>query len=151
MLFVHESLIHAPAERVFAFHELPDALQRLTPEWMHVRIVQAAPDLAVGRVAIVDMPIVPGWYTRTESEHTVYDPPHLFVDTMRRGPFRSWVHRHLVIPTEGGAILRDEVDCALPWFVGGGLADRLIVRRRLRRLFDYRHRVTREWCELVDR
>ena len=150
MLFVHESLIHAPAERVFAFHELPDALQRLTPEWMHVRVVQAAPDIAVGRVAIVDVPIVFGWYTRTESEHIVYDPPRLFVDTMRRGPFRRWVHRHLVIPTEGGAILRDEVDCAMPWFLGGGLADRLIVRRRLRRLFDYRHRVTREWC-LVDR
>lgn len=147
MHFVKESLIHAPAERVFAFHELPDALQRLTPKWMQVRVVRAAPGLSAGSVSIIDMAIVPGWYTRTESEHTVYDPPRLFVDTMRRGPFRNWTHRHSVIPAEGGAILRDDVECALPWFLGGALAGRLIVLPRLRRLFDYRHRVTREWCE----
>jgi ligand-binding SRPBCC domain-containing protein len=149
MHFTKESFIRASPERVFAFHELPDVLQRLTPEWMHVRIIQPAASLAVGQVAIVEMRILPGWSARLESEHTAYDPPRSFEDTLRRGPFRRWVHRHIVTPEDGGAILRDEVDYALPLLLGDGLTARLFVQRRLRALFEYRHAATRVWCELT--
>lgn len=149
MRFAKESFIRAPAERVFAFHELPDALQRLTPEWMHVRIIQPAANLSVGQIAIVEMRVARIASLRLESEHTAYDPPRSFEDTLRRGPFRRWVHRHIVTPAEGGAILRDEIDYALPFVLGGAIAARLFVQRRLRAMFDYRHRVTREWCELT--
>lgn len=149
MRFTKESFIRAPAERVFAFHELPDALQRLTPEWMHMRIIQPAASLDVGQLAIIEARVLPGLTLRLDSEHTAYDPPRSFEDTLRRGPFRRWVHRHSVIPAEGGAILRDEVDYALPFFLGDGITARLFVQRRLRAPFAYRHAVTREWCELT--
>lgn len=54
MKFVKESLIRATPERVFAFHELPDALARLTPPWERTRVVSAAPDLRVGSRAVVE-------------------------------------------------------------------------------------------------
>jgi ligand-binding SRPBCC domain-containing protein len=147
MNFVKESLIEAPPERVFAFHELPDALVRLTPPWESARVIQPAPDLRVGATAIVETRILGHFRVRWVARHTIYDPPRMFEDVQISGPFRLWRHRHIVEPHERGAVLRDEIEYEPPfWFIGRLVAPLLIVPR-LRRLFDYRHRVTREWCE----
>ena len=58
MRFVKESLIRATPERVFAFHEQPDALQRLTPPWETSRIVQLAQISEVGSRAIIEAKIL---------------------------------------------------------------------------------------------
>jgi ligand-binding SRPBCC domain-containing protein len=147
MRFDRESVIRTSPERLFAFHQLPDALQRLTPPWESVRVVEAAPSLEVGQQAIVEIKLLGLLPMRCVSVHTRYDPPRLFEDTMTRGPFRRWVHRHLVTPHPDGAMLRDEVDYELPAGPMGGLLAPLLVVPRLRRLFEYRHQVTRAWCE----
>ena len=76
--FVKESLIHAPPERVFAFHELPDALVRLTPPWERVRVVQAAHIAQVGAEAIIETRMVTTAqvflpYAVTKEGQTVYE------------------------------------------------------------------------------
>jgi len=76
--FLAESIIRTSPERLFAFHELPDALARLTPPWEHSRIVQSAASLQRGSLAIVDVRVAPLVWIRTEALHTVYDPPRLF-------------------------------------------------------------------------
>lgn len=147
MRFVKESLIRASPERVFAFHELPDALARLTPPWERVRVVESAPTLLVGSRAVVETRALGLLPVRWVAEHTAYDPPRMFEDVQVSGPFRSWRHRHYVEPREGGAALRDEVDYEPPLGALGRALAPLLVGRRLRRLFDYRHEVTRAWCE----
>ena len=147
MRFVYESVIGAPPERVFAFHELPDALARLTPPWERARVVRAAPSLRVGEVAVVETRVLGLVPVRWVAEHTAYDPPRMFEDVQREGPFRRWRHRHLVAPHPSGAVLRDEVEFEPPLGPVGRLAAPLLITPRLRRLFAYRHRVTREWCE----
>lgn len=149
MRFVAESFIRAAPERVFAFHELPDALQRLTPPWAGSRILQHVPSMEAGSRAIVEIRIAPGLWWRMEVLHTVYDPPREFVDEQQRGPFRSWRHRHLVVPADGGARLIDDIDYEPPLGALGRLFAPLVIERRLRRLFAWRHRVTRDWCEGV--
>ena len=147
MLFVKESVIHAPRERVFAFHELPDAFARLMPPWEKSRIVEAAPNLLPGARAIVETRILWVIKARWVARHSVYDPPRMFEDVQVSGPFRSWRHRHIVEPHARGAVLRDEIEYEPPlWLIGRLIAPLLIVPR-LSRLFDYRHRVTRQWCE----
>jgi ligand-binding SRPBCC domain-containing protein len=147
MKFIKESLIHASPERVFAFHELPDALERLTPPWENARIIQRAPNLLPGATAIIETRILGLIPARWEARHTVYDPPRMFEDVQVKGPFRSWRHRHLIEAHANGATLRDEVEYEPPLGFAGRLAAPLMIEPRLRRLFDYRHRVTREWCE----
>jgi ligand-binding SRPBCC domain-containing protein len=148
MNFVKESLIEAPPERVFAFHELPDALKRLTPPWESARVIQPAPDLRAGSIAIIETRILGIFPSRWVAKHTLYDPPRMFEDVQVSGPFRLWRHRHIVSPHERGAVLRDEIEFAPPLRLIGRLAAPLLILPRLRRLFDYRHRVTREWCEV---
>ena len=140
-------MIRATPERVFAFHELPDALVRLTPPWERVRVVQAAQIAAVGSEAIVETRIAGLVPVRWVARHTAYDPPRMFEDVQVAGPFRFWRHRHLITPHAEGAILRDEIEYEPPLGALGRVAAPLLVERRLRKLFDYRHAVTRAWCE----
>jgi ligand-binding SRPBCC domain-containing protein len=147
MRFVAESVIRCTPERLFAFHELPDALQRLTPPWEHARIVQSVASLERGNVAIVAIRIAPLLWTRIESMHTIYDPPHKFEDVQVRGPFRSWRHQHLIEPHPDGARLSDIIDVEPPLGILGRWFGPLIIRPRLQRAFKFRHEVTQQWCE----
>ena len=147
MRFVKESVMRASPERVFAFHEQPDVLNLLLPPWESARVIQTAKISEVGTNAIIETRILGPIKTRWVAQHTLYDPPHVFEDVQMKGPFRSWRHRHIVEAHAEGAILRDEIDYEPPLgFLGRALAP-LLVERRLQKLFDYRHEVTRRWCE----
>ncbi|GAC1446771.1 MAG: hypothetical protein NVSMB56_08620 [Pyrinomonadaceae bacterium] len=147
MQFVKESIIYTSPERVFAFHELPDALERLTPPWEAARVIQVAPNLHVGSRAIIETKIFGLVPARWIAEHTVYDPPHMFEDVQISGPFKSWRHRHIIKSHAQGSLLRDEIEFQPPFGFLGRLAAPFAVMPRLEKMFEYRHRVTREWCE----
>ena len=147
MQFVKESLIRASPERVFAFHERPDALALLMPPWEDASVVQTSRISEVGTQAIIEVKVFGPITMRWVAEHTVYDPPRMFEDVQVKGPFHEWRHRHIVTPDTDGAILRDQIDYEAPLgFLGWALAPSL-VQQRLQKLFDYRHQVTRRWCE----
>jgi ligand-binding SRPBCC domain-containing protein len=145
--FTAQSVIGTTPERLFAFHELPDAFLRLMPPWEKSRVIEAAPNLRPGSRAIIDASIAPWIFVRWESLHTAYDPPHSFEDQQVRGPFRSWRHRHIIEAHSGGAMLIDDIDYEPPLGIVGRIFGRIIIERRLRRLFAYRHAVTRQYCE----
>jgi ligand-binding SRPBCC domain-containing protein len=147
MRFVKESLIRASPERVFAFHEQPEVLVLLLPPWESARVIQSARISEIGARAIVETQILGPIALKWVAEHTVYDPPHKFEDVQIKGPFHSWRHRHLVEPHRDGATLRDEIDYEPPFGFMGRVLAPMLIEARLRRLFDYRHQVTREWCE----
>ncbi len=147
MQFVKESVIRATPERVFEFHEQADVLSLLIPPWESARVIQPARISDVGAEAIIETKIFGPLKVRWVASHTVYDPPRMFEDVQLKGPFRSWRHRHIVKTDPAGAILRDEIDYEPPLgFLGRAFAPR-IVQKRLQKLFDYRHEVTRNWCE----
>lgn len=145
--FKKESKIHASAEKVFAFHEAPDAFERLMPPWQTAEIVQPPASLQVGTRVIVRVKLGPIW-RRIVAEHVEYEPGRLFADQMVEGPFAYWLHRHVVTPDgPESCTLTDDIRYSLPLgavggFLGGWLAD-----RQLHRMFEHRHEVTRRACE----
>lgn len=145
--FVKESVIRAPPERVFAFHELPDALARLTPPWESSRVLQAAKISEVGSEAIVETRILGLIPVQWVARHTAYEPPRMFEDVQVKGPFRFWRHRHLIAPHAEGATLRDEIEYEPPFGFAGQLVEPFLITPRLTKLFNYRHAATRAWCE----
>ena len=147
MRFIKESVIRASQERVFSFHELPDAIERLVPPWENARVIQKADISQVGSRAIIEMKVLGLFFARWIAEHTVYDPPRLFEDVQISGPFTRWRHRHVVELHADGALLRDEVDYEPPLWLLGRLAAPFVVEPKLNAMFDYRHKVTAEWCE----
>lgn len=147
MRFVKQSVIRASPERVFEFHEQPDVLSLLIPPWESANVIQPAKISEVGALAIVETRILGPVAARWIAKHTAYDPPHMFEDVQIKGPFRSWRHRHIVNPDAQGATLRDEIDYEPPLGFLGRLMAPILIERRLQKLFDYRHEVTRRWCE----
>ena len=147
MQFAKESIIRASPERVFAFHELPDAFERLIPPWENASIIQKADITKIGSRAIIEQKIFGLFPSRWVAEHTAYDPPRMFEDVQISGPFKSWRHRHLVLPHADGAVLRDEVEYEPPFSIFGSIAAPLVIIPKLEKMFEFRHEVTRKWCE----
>ena len=147
MEFVKESVIRATPERVFQFHQQLDALSLLTPPWERAEVIKSANISDVGSRAIVEIDVLGLFKKKWIAEHTVYDPPNLFEDIQVEGPFKSWRHRHIVERHPDGAVLRDEISYEPPLGFLGRLASPFLVGRRLKKVFDYRHEVTRRWCE----
>lgn len=150
MRFVKETRIAAPPARVFAFHESPGALERLTPPGQNVRVVESSGSIRPGSRVVLKVGLGP-FPVRSVAEHTEYEPPHVFADRQQSGPFASWYHRHRFLDDgAGGTILRDEVEYEPPLGAVGRLLGGPLIRRMLRRMFDYRHEVTRRSVETGD-
>lgn len=147
MRFVKQSLIRASPECVFEFHEQRNVLILLTPPTERAHVIQSAKISEVGTQAIIETTILGPIKVKWIAEHTLYDPPHMFEDVQIKGPFSSWRHRHIVEPASDGAILRDEIDYEPPLGLVGRLMAPIVIQPRLQKLFDYRHEVTRQWCE----
>jgi len=148
MRFVKESIIRASPERVFAFHELPDAFERLIPPWEKAEVIQKADISRIGSRAIIRQKIFGLIPSQWVAEHTVYDPPRMFEDVQVSGPFKSWRHRHIIAPAgDKSAVLRDEIEFEPPLSLLGQIAAPLFILPKLEKMFAYRHEVTRQWCE----
>jgi len=147
MQFVKESFMRAPPERVFAFHEQPEALGLLMPPWESSRIIARAKISELGSRTIIEAKILGPFTARWIAEHTAYDPPRMFEDVQVAGPFRHWRHRHIIEARADGAMLRDEIDYEPPLGFLGRFVAPFLIESRLQRLFEFRHKITREWCE----
>ncbi len=143
MQFVHESVFEVDVEALFAFHERADAFALLMPPWETVRNVKPASSLEVGAVASLEQRVGPIWI-EIVAEHVEYEKNQIFVDEMRKGPFAAWRHEHRFESHTEGSRLVDAITYSPPMGVLGRLAAPLAIAPRLRKMFEYRHRVTRE-------
>lgn len=144
--FQYSSLIDAPVETVWQFHERPDVLELLTPPWQPVTIIRRQGGLDVGavsefRLSLAGIPIP--WV----ATHIECQTNRLFVDRQTNGPMESWVHRHEFIPQGDRTRLTDAIAYEIP---GGFFAELILgwwVDARLKDMFRYRHQVTKAQCE----
>jgi ligand-binding SRPBCC domain-containing protein len=148
MQFIKESLIAASPEVVFRFHESPDALNQLTPPWEKMSVVESSGSLKVGSRVVLAGRILGFIPVRWVAIHTEYEPPHLFADRQESGPFAFWYHRHRFIDDgQGGTLLRDEIEYRPPLGALGRWFSSWLIRRKLERMFTYRHDTTSQLIE----
>lgn len=146
--FQYTSLIAAPVETVWQFHERPDILELLTPPWQPVKIIRRQGGLEIGAISHFRLflgPIPLDWIAR----HTECEPNRLFIDRQTKGPMQSWEHRHEFSPENNQTRLKDVIHYEIP---GGFVAEFLLgwwVESRLRDMFRYRHQVTKRECEKI--
>jgi ligand-binding SRPBCC domain-containing protein len=141
-LFVSATRIAAPADVVFRWHAEPGALLRLSPPWEPVEVLESAPGIRDGDRGAFRVRMGP-LRLRWEFEHRNYIEGRQFQDVQTRGPFKSWVHTHSFTPDGAEACrLEDRIEYELPFgFLGRWFGARL-VRKKLEKLFEYRHKVT---------
>lgn len=142
--FIAQSKINAPAEKVFRWHAQPGALERLTPPGEPVEVLRAAPGIRNGDRVTLRIRVGP-FRISWGFEHLDYIEGRQFRDVQISGPFRRWDHTHRMTPEGPDACcLEDRIEYELPLGIAGDLVGLLFVRRKLEKLFRYRHRVTTE-------
>lgn len=145
--FVKESRIAASPREVFAFHESPDAFERLIPPWEKVKVVEPPKSLRPGSRVVLKTWVGPFpvfWI----AEHTEFESGRMFADRQVRGPFTHWYHRHFFLDDgQGGTVLRDEVDYLPPLGKLGDFLAGWFIESKLQRMFDHRHHVTKRILE----
>jgi ligand-binding SRPBCC domain-containing protein len=142
--FEHRFRVKASLGAVAAFHQDSRALKLLTPPPVFVQMHRVEP-LAEGSVADFTLWLGP-LPVRWVAVHTQVDPRTGFKDRQERGPFASWVHRHIfrAVDAETTEVI-DEVEAE---FGGGmmGLIGRLMWLN-LPLMFAYRGWATRRALE----
>ena len=128
----------SPAD-VFPFFADARNLEAITPPLLHFEVVTPGDiDMQVGtlityRLRLHGIPI--SWLTSIQA----WEPPHRFVDQQVRGPYAFWHHTHELFPSGAdGTHMRDTVRYAIGFGPFGEVAHRLLVRRDLERIFDFR-------------
>lgn len=124
-----------PLEEVFAFFSDAANLDGITPPWLHFRTITPRPvEMHLG--AVIDHRLrIHGFPVRWRSEITAWEPPVRFVDEQVRGPYRLWIHEHTFTECDGGTLVCDRVQYAVPF---DWLVHALLVRGDVERIFRYR-------------
>lgn len=132
-------VLDAPIESAFEFFSRAENLQAITPPLLRFRIVSPLPaEIGAGtqiryRMRIHGVPV--GWLTEIEE----WDPPHRFVDRQLSGPYALWHHTHSFERLGSDRTrMTDVVRYGHRLGPLGEVAERLLVRRDLDRIFDYR-------------
>jgi ligand-binding SRPBCC domain-containing protein len=131
-------LVPLSADEAFSFFADAYNLEAITPPWLRFRILTPRP-IAMGAGALIDYRLslhrVPcRWHTRIDS----WIPGRRFVDRQVSGPFSRWEHTHTFESQAHGTLIRDLVVYRMPLGPLGALAHRVLIRRDLERIFDYR-------------
>jgi ligand-binding SRPBCC domain-containing protein len=127
-----------PRGLIFKFFADPANIEPLTPAWLHFEILTPA-NIELRQGTLLDYRLrLRGIPLRWQSVIAEWDPPRRFVDRQTRGPFSLWVHEHSFSEHNGGTLVGDRVEYAVP---GGALTQKYLVAPDLERLFKYRHQV----------
>ena len=146
-----EIWLPAPVSVVFDFFSNAANLNEITPPWLHFRIL-TLDDVPMSRGTFIDYRLrIRGVPVSWQSEIEVWDPPHHFVDTQRKGPYRKWVHAHDFEERENGTLVRDRVEYAVHGWIFESVVDRFLVRPDLERIFQYRRSKLQEIFSQTDR
>jgi ligand-binding SRPBCC domain-containing protein len=133
--------IKAPVSALREFHFQQGAIQKLTPPWENVTVLEAPFPLRDGVRAVMLTSIGP-FKIRWVAIHQL--TAQGFVDRQEEGPFAKWTHEHRFEEVSGNRCrLTDAIDYELPFGWVGRFFGGALVRRKLERMFHYRHEVTR--------
>lgn len=139
-----KQIIARARAEVFEFFADAGNLERITPPELNFQIITAQP-IDIKKGALIDYRLkLRGLPITWKTEITEWNPPHEFVDSALKSPYKQWIHLHTFEENENGAtIMKDRVRYRLPFEPLGNLAH-WYVKKELEYIFDYRYKVIEE-------
>jgi ligand-binding SRPBCC domain-containing protein len=156
-----EQWVPIALERVFLFFANPANLPRIMPPETRTELVRlklVPPPLAIDRATITEQEPAAGAGSeivtsfrvisflpiRTEwtAVITEFEWDHHFADVQKKGPFKSFHHRHELWAEKrngmNGTVVRDQVDYEAGYGMLGELAQEFFIPSQLERIFTHR-------------
>jgi uncharacterized protein (TIGR01777 family) len=127
-------------EKVFDWHERPGALERLTPPWGKIEVLQRSGGIKHG--GGVTLRVHRGLTSfKWKLRHRDYEHPSQFRDEQVSGPLKRWLHTHRFSEgSQGGTVIEDEIDVEPPLGPAGAAIGPTFLKSELDRLFRFRYR-----------
>ncbi len=132
--------IPASIDAVWDFISSPMNLKEITPDYLGFEVTSKNNENKMYPGMIITYKVSPllgiklSWMT----EITHVKAKEYFVDEQRVGPYSLWHHQHKLTPIEGGVLMTDIVTYQPPFGFIGAIANTLIIKSKLKEIFDYR-------------
>lgn len=137
--------VNVSAEKAWEFFSSPANLNAITPDDMEFFITEEIeskmyPGQIISYIIKPLLNIPMRWVTEITHVHE----PDYFVDEQRFGPYKFWHHKHFIIKAEGGVRIMDIVHYGLGFGFFGSIINKLIVRKKIEGIFDFREKKIKE-------
>jgi ligand-binding SRPBCC domain-containing protein len=132
-------------EKAFEFFKAPENLCDVTPVWLDFCLLNRESNTRVSENAEFDYTVK--WFgikMYWKSRIVEYNSPEKFTDIQIKGPYRSWVHQHILTTVPEGTCMQDIVSYTVPltaWLFHG-----MIIKKQLKDIFCYRAVKTATWA-----
>lgn len=141
MLLKRNQHLPITMNEAWEFFSNPKNLKTITPQFMGFDITS---DIGTERMyagmiityrvrPILNISLI--WMT----EITHLREPHFFVDNQKSGPFSIWHHQHWFKEVPNGIEMTDIVNYSVGFGLLGRMAEKLIINRRVKEIFDFRY------------
>lgn len=135
-----EQKIKCSIDEIWDFISSPANLKEITPDYMGFDISSQNLPEKMYEGMIISYKVSPllGIKTTWVTEITHVRDKCYFVDEQRVGPYALWHHQHIIEPIENGVLMKDIVSYQPPFGFLGAIANTLIIKNKLKEIFDYR-------------
>lgn len=122
------------------FISAPANLKEITPEHMGFLVTSnnGQEKMYTGMIITYKVSPLLGIRLNWMTEITHVKDLEYFVDEQRIGPYSMWHHQHKLEAIKGGVLMTDIVTYQTPLWILGALANSLVIKNKLRKIFDYR-------------
>ena len=143
--FIKSSYINCDIKSLFDFHIDTNNIKKITPTDTKVELLTKdfKPQISeILKIKSTKYFIPMFWEVKIEK----IDEPSLLVDVALKSPFAFWEHKHIFIKHGNISELKDVITFNMPFGIFGKLFE-WFVRNDLQKMFDYRHKITKEILE----
>ncbi len=128
-------------EKVWNFFADAGNLLAVTPPYLNLKLTNKiyGGDMYAGQVMTYYVKPLLGIPVSWMTEITQVTPMNYFVDEQRKGPYQLWHHQHHFKSIDGGTEMVDFVHYRVPFGLLGNLANSLLVKKELKKIFTYRY------------
>jgi ligand-binding SRPBCC domain-containing protein len=136
------TILPTTIDEAWNFFADPRNLDYITPEEMEFQVktkLKAGEFYPGMLIEYVVRPFI-GIPFRWVSEIRNVEEKKHFHDVQLIGPYAMWLHRHEFSLVQGGVEMKDIVEYQMPYGWFGRLLHKLVIRKKLEYIFDYRTR-----------
>jgi ligand-binding SRPBCC domain-containing protein len=137
----YETFIHTTLDQAWDFFTSPLNLVKITPPDMNFVVTseyQESEKVYPGMIITYFISPLLGIKLRWMTEITHVKEKEYFVDEQRFGPYALWHHQHHFKQVQGGIMMTDIVNYAIPYGFAGRIANTIFVEKKLKDVFRFR-------------
>ena len=142
-----EQAVPISLEKAWDFFSSPLNLAKITPDDMKFVVTSdynADTKMYAGMIITYKISPLAGIKLNWMTEITQVKDHQYFVDEQRFGPYALWHHQHHFKEIEGGVLMTDILNYAIPYGVIGRFTNKIFVGKKIKQIFEFRKKAIEE-------